>query len=303
MAWAKEIRRKIASIKNTWKITKAMELISTVKMKKAQDSVMVKKNFVMEILKIFLKIEDSLINFPIFSYWNWNKTLAIVVTSNKWLCGWYNIGVMKKVNSYMKDTNEEVDFITIWKKAANFVTRTWNNLIADFSHDFTDNIQPIFTKRISNLLRDEFLTWKYSKVVVFYSHFLNTIKQIPISKEFLPISSKDIKEYLSMIANQFYDVNSEIEESNKTESFYKVEPSKEELAEHIIPIILDMMFFDLLLESKASEHSSRMIAMKNAKDNAKKIADHLTLKYNKARQSIITKEVSEITAWVESLKD
>ncbi len=303
MAWAKEIRRKIASIKNTWKITKAMELISTVKMKKAQDSVMAKKNFVMEILKIFLKIEDALINFPIFSYWNWNKTLAVVITSNKWLCWWYNVGVMKKVNSYMKDTNEEVDFVTIWKKAANFVSRTGNNLIADFSHDFTDNIQPIFTKRISKLLRDEFLSGKYNKVVVFYSHFLNTIKQIPISKEFMPISSKDIKEYLSMIANQFYDINSEIEKSTKTESFYKVEPSKEELAEHIIPIILDMMFFDLLLESKASEHSSRMIAMKNAKDNAKKIADNLTLKYNKARQSIITKEVSEITAWVESLKD
>ena len=303
MAWAKEIRRKIASIKNTWKITKAMELISTVKMKKAQDSVMAKKNFVMEILKIFLKIEDSLINFPIFSYWSWNKTLAIVVTSNKWLCGWYNIWVMKKVNSYMKETNEEVDFITIWKKAANFVTRTGNNLIADFSHDFSDNIQPIFTKRISKLFRDEFLSGKYTKVVVFYSHFLNTIKQIPLSKEFLPISSKDIKEYLSLIANQFFDIDSEIEKSTKTESFYKVEPSKEELAEHIIPIILDMMFFDLLLESKASEHSSRMIAMKNAKDNAKKIADNLTLKYNKARQSIITKEVSEITAWVESLKD
>lgn len=303
MAWAKEIRRKIASIKNTWKITKAMELISTVKMKKAQDSVMAKKIFVMEILKVFLKIEDALINFPIFSYWNWNKTLAVVVTSNKWLCWWYNIWVMKKVNSYMKSTNEEIDFITIWKKAANFVTRTGNNLIADFSHDFTDNIQPIFTKRISNLFRDEFLSGKYNKVVVFYSHFLNTIKQIPISKEFLPISSKDIKEYLSMIANQFYDIDSEIEKSTKTESFYKVEPSKEELAEHIIPIILDMMFFDLLLESKASEHSSRMIAMKSAKDNAKKIADNLTLKYNKARQSIITKEVSEITAWVESLKD
>ncbi|MFA5917106.1 MAG: ATP synthase F1 subunit gamma [Candidatus Gracilibacteria bacterium] len=303
MAGAKEIRRKIASIKNTGKITKAMELISTVKMKKAQDSVMAKKIFVMEILKVFLKIEDALINFPIFSYGNGNKTLAVVVTSNKGLCGGYNIGVMKKVNSYMKSTNEEIDFITIGKKAANFVTRTGNNLIADFSHDFTDNIQPIFTKRISNLFRDEFLSGKYNKVVVFYSHFLNTIKQIPISKEFLPISSKDIKEYLSMIANQFYDIDSEIEKSTKTESFYKVEPSKEELAEHIIPIILDMMFFDLLLESKASEHSSRMIAMKSAKDNAKKIADNLTLKYNKARQSIITKEVSEITAGVESLKD
>lgn len=303
MAWAKEIRRKIASIKNTWKITKAMELISTVKMKKAQDSVMAKKDFVMELLKIFMRIEDALLSFPLFSYWNWNKTLAVLITWNKWLCGWYNVWVMKKVNSYMKETKEDLDFITVWKKAANFVTRTWNNLVADFSHDFSDNIQPIFTKRISRMLKDEFMTGKYNKVVVFYSHFLNTIKQIPLSKEFLPISSKDIKEYLSLIATQFYDVDKEIENSSKNASFYKVEPSKEELAEHIIPIVLDMMFYDLLLESKASEHSSRMVAMKSAKDNAKKIADNLTLKYNKARQSIITKEVSEITAWVESLKD
>lgn len=303
MAWAKEIRRKIGSIKNTWKITKAMELISTVKMKKAQDSVMSKKDFVMELLKIFMRIEDALINFPLFSYWSWNKTLAILVTSNKWLCWWYNVGVMKKVNSYIKATNEEVDFITIWKKAANFVTRTWNNLVADFSKDFSDNIQPIFTKRISKLLRDEFMSGKYNKVVVFYSHFLNTIKQIPLNKEFLPISSKDIKEYLSLIATQFYDIEKEIEKSSKNASFYKIEPSKDELAEQIIPIVLDMMFYDLLLESKASEHSARMVAMKSAKDNAKKIADNLTLKYNKARQAIITKEVSEITAWVESLKD
>lgn len=303
MAWAKEIRRKISSIKNTGKITKAMELISTVKMKKAQDSVMAKKDFVMELLKIFIRIEDALINFPLFSYWTWKKTLAILITSNKWLCGWYNVWVMKKVNSYIKETNEDLDFITVWKKAANFVSRTWNNLIADFSKDFSDNIQPIFTKRISRMLKDEFLSWKYNKVVVFYSHFLNTIKQIPLAKEFLPISSKDIKEYLSLIANQFYDIEKEMEKSQKTASFYKVEPSKDELAEHIIPIVLDMMFYDLLLESKASEHSSRMIAMKNAKDNAKKIADSLTLKYNKARQAVITKEVSEITWWVESLKD
>ncbi|NDK08039.1 ATP synthase F1 subunit gamma [Candidatus Gracilibacteria bacterium] len=303
MAGAKEIRRKIASIKNTGKITKAMELISTVKMKKAQDSVMAKKDFVMELLKIFMRIEDALLSFPLFSYGNGNKTLAVLITGNKGLCGGYNVGVMKKVNSYMKETKEELDFITVGKKAANFVTRTGNNLVADFSHDFSDNIQPIFTKRISRMLKDEFLTGKYNKVVVFYSHFLNTIKQIPLSKEFLPISSKDIKEYLSLIATQFYDVDKEIENSSKNASFYKVEPSKEELAEHIIPIVLDMMFYDLLLESKASEHSSRMVAMKSAKDNAKKIADNLTLKYNKARQSIITKEVSEITAGVESLKD
>ncbi len=84
---------------------------------------------------------------------------------------------------------------------------------------------------------------------------------------------------------------------------YLLEPSPEELADDVIPMILDMIFLDILLESKASEHSARMVAMKNAKENAGKIADKLTLKYNKARQAIITREVSEITAWVESMKD
>jgi len=303
MAWAKEIRRKISSIKNTWKITKAMELISTVKMKKAQDSVMAKKEIVLEILKVFARIEDSLSWYPLFDNWLWDKTLAVVITSNKWLCWWYNIWVMKKINSYIKETNEVIDFITVWKKAANFVSKTWNNLIADFSKDFTDNIKPIYTKRISRLLKDEFMSWAYKKVVVFYSHYINTIKQIPVNKDFLPISSVDIKNYLSEIIEDSYDIELELKADIESQNDYKIEPSKEELAEHIIPIILDMMFYDLLLESKASEHSSRMIAMKNAKDNAAKIAWNLTLKYNKARQAIITKEVSEITSWVESLKD
>nr|MDD3720231.1 ATP synthase F1 subunit gamma [Candidatus Gracilibacteria bacterium] len=302
MAGAKEIRRKISSIKNTGKITKAMELISTVKMKKAQDSVMAKKDFVMEMLKVFLRIEETLGDFPLFKEGKGEKTLAVLITSNKGLCGGYNVNVMKKVNNYIKTTGEEVDFISVGKKAASFVARTGNNLVADFSHDFTDHIQPIFTKRISRLLKDEFLSGKYKKVVVFYSHFVNTIKQVAVSKEFFPISSNDIKEYLSAVVSKFYDIEEELNNS-KNISYYEVEPSKEDLAEHVIPIILDMMFYDLLLEAKASEHSSRMVAMKNAKDNAKKIAGALTLKYNKARQAMITKEVSEITAGVESLKD
>lgn len=303
MAWAKEIRRKIASIKNTWKITKAMELISTVKMKKAQDSVMAKKEIVLEILKIFVRIEDSLSWYPLFENWKWEKTLAVMITSNKWLCWWYNIGVMKKVNSYIKETNEDINFITVWRKAANFISRTWHNLIADFSHDFTDDIKPFYTKRISRLLREEFMSGAYKKVVVFYSHFVNTIKQIPLHKEFLPISAVDIKEYLSEIIIDSYDIEEELKKDMESQIEYRIEPSKEELAEHIIPIILDMMFYDLLLESKASEHSARMIAMKNAKDNSSKIAWNLTLMFNKARQAVITREVTEITSWVESLKD
>lgn len=300
MANAKEIKRKIWSIQNTKKITRAMELISTVKMKKSQDLAISKREFVLEMSKIFLRVEKYLEEFPLFSQWKWNKTLAILITSNKWLCWGYNINVMKKVNQYIKETGEELEYIAIWKKAANFVAKTWNKLIADFSKDFTDYIEPYFTKDISKLFREEFLDWKYSKVVVFYNHYVNTIKQIPVAKTSLPIDSKEIKKYLSHIVEWFEELEHEMQEGL---SWYIFEPTEIELAEQVIPIILDMIFNDILLEAKASEHSSRMVAMKAAKDNAWKIANTLKLKYNKARQAIITWEVSEITAWVESMKE
>lgn len=303
MANAKEIKRKIGSIKNTWKITKAMELISTVKMKKAQDLALSKRDFVLEMLKIFIRVEEYLNDFPLFRENSSDKTLWVIITSNKWLCGGYNINVMKKVNSYMKENGDNMDFVTVWKKASQFVARTGNNLIADFSEDFSDNVEPIFTKEISKVLRDEFLTGKYNRVVVFYNYYVNTIKQVPVAKVSLPIDAKGIKDYLvKTLEHQDVDVEKEIADSKDIFN-YDLEPSPESLANEVIPMILDMILFDTLLEAKASEHSSRMIAMKNAKDSAKKISDRLTLAFNKARQAMITREVSEITAWVESMKD
>ncbi len=302
MAGAKEIKRKITSIKNTGKITKAMELISTVKMKKAQDVALAKKEFILEILKIFLRIREELADFPLFQEQIGEKTLWVVITSNKGLCWGYNVNVFKKVNTYMKEKNESIDFISLGKKAARFVAKTGNHLIADFSDIYTDSFEPIFVKNISKTIREEFLTGKYKKVVIFYTHYINTIKQVAIDWEFLPIDEKDIESYLVRVAGQFFDVNAETGHLDNLFG-YDIEPSVSEIANEVIPMILDMMFYDIILEAKASEHSSRMIAMKNAKDNAKKIAGALTLKYNKARQSMITKEVSEITAGVESLKD
>jgi len=145
------------------------------------------------------------------------------------------------------------------------------------------------------MIREDFLSGEYSKVVVFYNHYVNTIKQIPTAKISLPISSDDIKSYLTSIVEDEFDLEKELAEV-KNVYHYDIEPSEEAVAEEVIPIILDMMFYDILLEAKASEHSSRMIAMKNAKDSANKIASNLTLQYNKARQALITREVSEITA-------
>jgi len=144
-------------------------------------------------------------------------------------------------------------------------------------------------------LRDEFLAGKYSKVVVFYNYYINTIKQIPVAKISLPLKQDDIKVYLTKIVEDYVDVEAELANLDKISS-YELEPSPEELANEVIPMILDMMFYDVLIEAKASEHSARMIAMKNAKDSAKKIAGALTLKYNKAGQAAITKEVSEIVS-------
>jgi len=167
-------------------------------------------------------------------------------------------------------------------------------MLADFSSTFTDNITSPFSRNISRMITDEFLSGKFNKVVIFYNHFVNTISQTPVAREFLPIEAEEIKKYLVSIVDKHYDLEKELSTENVSD--YEIEPSIEDLAEHIIPMILDMMFYDILLEAKASEHSSRMIAMKNAKDNAKKIASDLTLVYNKARQAAITREVSEITA-------
>ncbi|MCH2188947.1 ATP synthase F1 subunit gamma [Candidatus Gracilibacteria bacterium] len=302
MSNAKEIKRKIGSIKNTGKITKAMELISTVKMKKAQDLALEKRDFVLEMLKTFSRVEDHLNEYPLFSRAKGGKTLGVIITSNKGLCGGYNVNVMKKVSAYMKDTGEDIDFIAVGKRGSQFVARTGNKLIADFSNDFTDTLDPVFTKHISEMMREKFLSGEYGKVVVFHNFYMNTIKQVPVAKVALPIESNDIRSYLVSILEDHVDLEKELPKNSDIAGF-EIEPDPETLVSEVVPIILDMIFFDTLLNAKASEHSSRMIAMKNAKDSANKIASLLTLKYNKARQAMITQEVSEITAGVESMKE
>lgn len=299
MASWKEINRRIKSIKNTAKITKAMELISTVKMKKAQDLAHEKKAYIWWVLKVIMNLTDSLSDSEYFkkSEKKW-KTLWIIITSNKGLCWGYNINVMKKVNEYVKSHDEEIDFVSLWKRWAQFIARTWNNKLADFSTDFTDNINYHFSKSVSRFIKDKFITWEYDRVVVFYNYYINTIKQIPVSRELLPLTDEGIENYFATI---LWDKDYDYTEDENLK--YTIEPSQEELLDEVLPMLIDSMFYDILIASKASEHSSRMIAMKNAKDNANKYASRLQLEYNKARQASITKEVSEIVSGVESMKD
>ena len=300
MASWKEIKRRITSINNTSKITKAMELISTVKMKKAQDLALEKKEFIKWILESIMNVNDTFSENVFFnkSKTSW-KTLWVIITSSKWLCWGYNINVMKKVNEYMNSTGENIDFCALWKRWSQFIARTGNNIIADFSENFTDNISLHFSKPVSRFIEEKFISGEYTKVVVFYNYYVNTIKQIPVAREMLPLTDVSIEKYFSTILWD-EDYKYILDDSWLN---YTVEPSKEVLIEEALPMLLDSMFYDYLIEAKASEHSSRMIAMKNAKDNANKFASKLLLKYNKARQSAITTEISELVGWVEAMKD
>jgi len=272
-----------------------MELISTVKMKKAQDLALQKKDFVLEMLKVFSRIEEFLKDFIYFQNPSSKKTLAVVVTSNKGLCGGYNVNVLKKVNEYVTEhSDEDIEYISLGKKAAAFVARTGNNLVADFSPEYSDNIDTRFVKSVTSVIYEKFLTGEYGKVVVFYNYYVNSIKQVPVAREFLPIDDLAVKKYLEDII----DDPKALEDIAHDVTDYIIEPSMETIALDVVPMILDMMFYDIILEAKASEHSARMVAMKAAKDNSKKIADMLTLQYNKARQAMITREVSEYSTRV-----
>lgn len=310
MANWKEIKRRIKSVKNTAKITKAMELISTVKMKKAQDLASEKKRYILWMMDVFSNVSESFSENRFFKKCekdeNWKtvwKTLWVIVASNKWLCWWYNINVLKQVNKFIKEKNiweNEMDFVALWKRWAQFIARTWNKLVADFSKDFTDNVDPVVSKQISRDLQKKFLEWWYAKVVLFYTHYVNTIKQTALTRKILPITKNSIESYFKDVLWEEY-VKWSIDWKHK--ETHAVEPSEEEFLDEILPMFIDFKFYDILLESKASEHSSRMLAMKNATDNAKKFAWELTLQYNKARQSAITTEIWEIVSWVESMKE
>jgi F-type H+-transporting ATPase subunit gamma len=155
-------------------------------------------------------------------------------------------------------------------------------------------------KQLSDFILDKYLEGDYKEVVIFYNYFQNTMSQIAVRESFLPIEKENIFEYLLKITGKTRD---EIFNPGAGEENYEIEPSEAELVDMVIPMVLRMMIYDKLLESKASEHSSRMIAMKNAKESSKKIASKLTLQYNNARQAAITREVSEIVSGVESMKD
>jgi len=301
MAGTKEIKRRIKSVKNTKKITKAMELVAASKMKRAVSSTLASRlyaGYSWEILTSIAKNLEENKN-PLFVKREVKNILFVLITSNRGLCGAYNTQVIKKTISLLKiqDKNINIDFITIGKKGDTMMRRLGKNIIATFN-ELPDNISLSDVLPISKLGIDEYKALRYDRVLVAYTDFVSALTQKPNIKQILPISKDTLKEVIDSIDH--INKNEKITKEEKPID-YLFEGDFNTLIESLAEKITRMQIYQMILESNASEQSSRMVAMKNASEASGEMIDDLTLVFNKARQANITREISEISAGMVSV--
>ncbi len=313
MASTKEIKRRIKSVKNTNKITKAMELVAASKMKRAVSSTLASRlyaEYSWEILTSIAKNTDK-ITHPLFTERDKKdmeqNVLLVLITSNRGLCGAYNAQVIKKVLSLLKEKNDDIniDIVTVGKKGDTMMRRVGKKIIASFS-ELPANISISDVVPISELAINEYNLMHYDKVLVAYTDFISALTQKPNIKQVIPVSKTDLKDLINTLGKGNKEVLSSQSESETSPTDvsvtdYLFEGDQELLIGSLAEKITRMQIYQMLLESNASEQSSRMVAMKNASEAAEEMIEDLTLVFNKARQSNITREISEISAGMASV--
>ena len=278
----RDLRRRIHSIGSTAQITKAMQMVAASKMRKAQEAAIAGRPFVRVLYHIQREATTRMGEFthPLLEKREVRKRAVILIAGDKGLCGALNANVFRLATDF--DPRSTV-FITAGRKAAQFIARTGRQLVADFHYG--DTPQFAEARGIAAFARDLFLKKEVDQVQVIATQFVNTLTQNPLCLEFLPVGAiKSLK---------FQGLASEEElAADTTESLF--EPSPEALLTYLLSHYLDIYIYQVLLNAKASEHSARMVSMKNATDSADKLIRDLNLEYNKLRQGNITNELLEI---------
>ncbi len=291
MANLKEVRTRIASVKSTQQITSAMKMVAASKLRKAQTSILRLRPFAQQqtlLLQEIIAASNGDIATPFGVNHPEEKTLYVVFSSNRGLCGAFNTNVIKKTNALLAEqqTKESVDTIalmTIGRKATEFYAKHGVNVIG--SHDeLYDSVEHASASSVAQELIDLFLSGEYTRIVFVYHKFINAVVQKIQVEQFLPIETPE-----------------KTEDKNINKPDFIFDPSKEEILHDLIPQILKTQFYKVFLDSWASELGARMTAMSQATDNASEMLKQLKLTYNKARQAAITKEILEIVGGAEAL--
>lgn len=293
----KEIKRKIKSIKSTRQVTKAMELVATSKMKKAVNQAVNLRSYgyvATRMLSQLSKKHTKLHKF--FQKREVKNVLVLLFSTDKGLCGGLNANLFKKLvnvlkNSEAKYPQANFTFATSGKKGAEFLRRIGKNVDFVFPA-FSANPQFSDIFPISKITIKGFMEDKYDEVLMVYPDFQSILLQKAVMRPLLPFSLENFELMMEELGSKFSKEMPQVEK----ETEYKLEPTPEFIIDNIVPQLTEMQIYQAVLETAASEHSARMVAMQNATKAASDLMNDLVLTYNQARQAAITAEISEIAA-------
>ncbi len=303
------IKRRIKGITNIGQITKAMELVAATKMRKSQEVALESRPYAyaaLEILATLSKLENVTMP-PLMQSREVKKTLFVLITSDKGLAGSFNGAVIRQFEQFMK--KEHVDchdghhaFIAIGQKAKQYLERQKLDIVRSFvrTGDFTERAE---SDPIAEVLIDGYVRGDWDEVMIFSTLFVTALRQDVMQRQLLPVNFENLKEtaeelipragrYSHYIDPDAYSFANGIE--------YIIEPSPGEVLDKLAPELLKIRLYDWLMESNASEHSARRMAMKSASDNASELSGNLSVEYNKSRQASITREIIEVTSGSQS---
>jgi len=298
MASTRDIRRRIKSVKNTAQITKAMQLVASSKMKKAQDQATAGRPYADLLNQVLVNLKEQAEEgaHPLLTETKEGKDLILLISTDKGLCGGLNTNLLRMV---AEKAAPDAIYVTVGNKGRQYLARMKKDLLADFH--VHDPVPFAESKLVSKFVVDKFLEGGIKSVKVAFTNFINTISQEPLLETLLPIRPIDLGSEKS-----FAGIGEAKGEALKSEgpgpAGYLFEPDAAAVLGTVVPQYVHYQVFQMMLESRASEHSARMVAMKNATDNAKQLIKDLSLEYNKQRQAAITNELLEITTAMKALE-
>jgi F-type H+-transporting ATPase subunit gamma len=291
MASLDDLKKRIASVKSTQKITKAMKMVAAAKLRRAQESAEKGRPYSEKMNNIILNLSSGISdkeNAPKLLSGSGNDKvhLCVVMTSDRGLCGGFNSNIIKKAKSYfvkLVDEGKDLKIITVGSKGNDQLKRAYGDkIIANISFKESKHANYFDAEKVGKMVIEKFEAEEFDVCTIFYNQFKNVITQIPQAQQIIPL-------------------NVENSEEEKSEDSYEFEPDEDEILSNLLPKNISTQIFKAMLENSASEQGSRMSAMDNATRNAGEMVDKLTIEYNRSRQAAITKELIEIISGAESL--
>ncbi len=301
------IKSRIRAVRNIGQITKAMEVVSATKMRRAQEIALASRPYAIAALALLGKIlPRTPIETPLTKSRAVRTTLVILVTSDRGLAGAFNSQVLRLFERLLADDpyrerqGHRFLIATVGKKAAAYVDKRGYEVVGRF-HGFGDYAEVEEVRPLADLVVSGFAAGRWDRVLTISTHFRTTLKQEVLIRQILPADIEKIRETVRELRPERgrYAGLSQLQAASDqlpATTEYLFEPSPAEVLASLIPHLITMQIYHLILEANASEHSARMVAMKNASDNAAEVSGELTIAFNKARQAAITKELVEITA-------